>query len=533
MDRPRSFLSSHRRKSSVGVHHPPPVVSLASSAAASSQSPVGTGAAPATDSSYYASDDEAEHDLAIGGGLTSGGSIDQQLHLTSSFQGAATDHDADKVHTKRSCWFGCRRLLWGTMMRTRRTFSLSACCGCGIRWAVLIVLCLQNSLFTVLRRYSQGVLRESYSKYECLLLGEIIKIVFSAWMIRSQLLESAAGAESSSAGGSGSAAAASGDSPSKRSPGNRDEHNFRQRLLYLLQTSRKMLVLAGMYGAMNILSFVALRNISAGLFTIIAQAKIVTTAVFSSLLLQRRYTSTQWRALIALVLGVLLFSEPVWNKKSVDAQPPDPNDLQRPWLGTAAVLIEVTMSGFASIYFEKVIKMDPLQLSIWERNFQLALGSVPVYVLFILQENARASAGIGSGWTPLAFVVAALGAAGGLLVALSIKYGDSILKTLATTGAIVLSSILDHWWLHGPLTPPMVLAGCQVIVAICNYTFDTTPATGAAATSAAPVDSDSKKKPSEGGNLHDEEMASLLQPSASAELTKMKRQASRDSIHDG
>jgi hypothetical protein len=32
------------------------------------------------------------------------------------------------------------------------------------RFVVLLVLCLQNSLFTVLRRYSQGVLREVYSK---------------------------------------------------------------------------------------------------------------------------------------------------------------------------------------------------------------------------------------------------------------------------------------------------------------------------------------------------------------------------------
>jgi hypothetical protein len=32
------------------------------------------------------------------------------------------------------------------------------------RLMVLIVLCLQNSLFTVLRRYSQGVLQEVYSK---------------------------------------------------------------------------------------------------------------------------------------------------------------------------------------------------------------------------------------------------------------------------------------------------------------------------------------------------------------------------------
>eukprot|EP00980_Cylindrotheca_fusiformis_P010324 scaffold2299_cov131-Cylindrotheca_fusiformis.AAC.11 len=33
------------------------------------------------------------------------------------------------------------------------------------RLMVLAVLCLQNSMYTVLRRYSQGVLKETYSKH--------------------------------------------------------------------------------------------------------------------------------------------------------------------------------------------------------------------------------------------------------------------------------------------------------------------------------------------------------------------------------
>jgi hypothetical protein len=37
-------------------------------------------------------------------------------------------------------------------------------CMSSTKMLVLLVLCLQNSMFTVLRRYSQGVLREVYSK---------------------------------------------------------------------------------------------------------------------------------------------------------------------------------------------------------------------------------------------------------------------------------------------------------------------------------------------------------------------------------
>ena len=242
-------------------------------------------------------------------------------------------------------------------------------------------------------------------------------------------------------------------------------------LKYLVFTSKKMMVLALIYFAMNVLSLVSLGNISAGIFTIFAQTKILTTATFSTIILRRQYSWTKWRALIALMMGVLLFSEPIWGKSGAEKK----NPLANPVIGTIAVLIEVTLSGFASIYFEKVIKTDRSQLGIWERNFQLGLGSVPVYLLFIAGEGGGTS-GLFVSWSWVTCLLSALGAGGGLLVALSIKYGDSILKTLATTGAIVLTGLLDYALLGGPMTPSMMIAGVQVIIAICNYTFDASPA---------------------------------------------------------
>uniref|UniRef100_A0A6U5EGX2 EamA domain-containing protein n=2 Tax=Corethron hystrix TaxID=216773 RepID=A0A6U5EGX2_9STRA len=171
------------------------------------------------------------------------------------------------------------------------------------------------------------------------------------------------------------------------------------------------------------------------------------------------------------MLGVLLFSSQQFETKNGDAIKSTNGNVL---LGTAAVLTEVTLSGFASIYFEKVVKKDSETFSIWERNFQLALWSFPVYILFILN-NRGGEVGYGGGWSLIAVCLSFFGAAGGLLVALSIKYGDSVLKTLATTGSIILSSYLDHYFLGGPLEPVMKLAGVVVILAICNYTFDRTP----------------------------------------------------------
>jgi len=307
-----------------------------------------------------------------------------------------------------------------------------------VRIFVLVVLCLQNTVYTLCRRYSLGVLNEQYNKYEVLLVAEFVKILFSASMILSL-------------------------------PGY--EKNVVQKFALMIMKSWKMCVLAGLYGAMNILSFVALRNIGAGMFTIFAQLKILSTAGFSALILQRRYSMTKWRALFSLILGVLLFSEPIWN----NIMGTEHLESARPLLGTICVLTEITLSGFSSIYFEKVIKCDTEQYGIWERNFQLALWSFPLYITFILGGPGSDISSIGSGWSIMAFSLSLLGASGGLLVALSIKYGDSVLKTLATTSAIILSAVLDHFWLGGPLSIIMMIAAGQVIISIANYAFDQTP----------------------------------------------------------
>lgn len=208
---------------------------------------------------------------------------------SSDCSSVASDHDERKDHR-------------GTMARLLQGFS-------SIRLVVLLVLCLQNSFFTVLRRYSQGVLKEKYSKYECLLVGEIIKLVFSAYMIGKYDLEKNVGSVVNTNSGKNNNNNNATTTMTTTSP---SASRLDRRLWYLVKTARKMVVLALIYGVMNILSFVALRNIGAGVFTVIAQCKILTTATFSKILLQRQYSATKWRALIALVFGVLLFSEPIW-----------------------------------------------------------------------------------------------------------------------------------------------------------------------------------------------------------------------------
>jgi len=201
------------------------------------------------------------------------------------------------------------------------------------------------------------------------------------------------------------------------------------------------------------------------------------------MVLGRTYSWTKWRALALLVAGVVLFLLPTLQAGGKDDDMSKDNldngkeDISggSAWgmsaivLGIAAEIVVVTLSGFASIYFEKAIKNDPFD--IWERNFQLGFYSILMYSTLILSESG--SEPLFSDWTPLAFTLSFLGATGGLLVALSIKYGDSVLKTLAISGSIIYSSVIDHIFLGGLFNEQMVLAAVVVVIAVLNYNFDT------------------------------------------------------------
>lgn len=237
-----------------------------------------------------------------------------------------------------------------------------------------------------------------------------------------------------------------------------------------------MFVLAGIYGAMNILSFVALQYIGAGEFTICAQLKILTTAAFSVMILKTSLTWTKWRALASLVLGCILVASPNFGSHGGDlSESSSMTTGYMQMLGYGAVLTEVMLSGFASIYFEKVVKSTSEVITIWERNFQLGFYSMIIYISIMIYEGGAEGRVAWSNWSFLTFLVALAGAGGGLLVAATLKYADSILKTLAAAGAIVISTILGHVFLDGPLDVSVIIGALATTISILNYTLDSTP----------------------------------------------------------
>ena len=58
---------------------------------------------------------------------------------------------------------------------------------------------------------------------------------------------------------------------------------------------------------------------------------------------------------------------------------PEKTRLQNPLVGLGAVIVACLLSGFAGIYFEKILKGS--DVTVWMRNIQLSVVAIPISYL--------------------------------------------------------------------------------------------------------------------------------------------------------
>ena len=232
----------------------------------------------------------------------------------------------------------------------------------------------------------------------------------------------------------------------------------------------KVAVPSFVYVVQNNLQFVAISNLDAASFQVSYQLKVLTTALFSVVMLQRKLTRTQWASLLLLFIGIAMVQlQP--NLVATNKSPANDRQ-QKPMVGFLAVLVSSLCSGFAGVYFEKILKREASGgASIWVRNIQLGMFGLVLGVVAMLTkdgEKIRAQ-GVFFGYTPLVWMVVVMQAFGGLLVAVVVKNANSILKGFATSLAIILSCVVSLVVFDFVLSVQFVVGTCFVMVAVYLY----------------------------------------------------------------
>lgn len=251
--------------------------------------------------------------------------------------------------------------------------------------------------------------------------------------------------------------------------------------------SWKLGIPALLYTIQNTLQYVAVSNLDAATFQVTYQLKILTTAIFSVLMLGRTLSARKWMSLLLLIVGVSIIQVPqhmssamgdaqAWPKSLADLKElgsiaahklrsssshehdhiatdaPHPTSQMNPHTGLLAVLIACALSGLAGVTFEKILKdssKSAAPTTLWVRNCQLSFWSLfPSFFLGVVwKEGAEIRrTGFWAGYNWVVWTAIVFQAAGGIVVALVINYADNIAKNFATSVSIVLSCGASVWF---------------------------------------------------------------------------------------
>ncbi|EGF79868.1 hypothetical protein BATDEDRAFT_35199 [Batrachochytrium dendrobatidis JAM81] len=360
--------------------------------------------------------------------------------------------------------------------------------------AALIALVLQSTFLVLSLKYVQNITAASnatpYLKAAVILLAEILKLLCSFFLYASEHSSIASTSLSLS-------------------------HSFKDRRYYYPNLTLgslyvalfghssqwlKLAIPAILYFIQNCLLYAAADRLDSPTFQVLAQSKLITTAVFSVMMLRKRISFPRIVALGMLTLGIALvqlsgeksggnsnnatnekmsdsiyhvwvLAKRSWNASGAHLAVDSANDKQQVvaifsdrFIGIIYIFLASTLSGLAGVWFEKVLKEH--KTSVWLRNMQLSLFTLPfgLITMAIVDGKEILQAGVFQGFTFWTIIIVFLQALGGLLIAIVVKHADNIVKGFATCISIVFSSILSMY-LFGSRVSTTFLIGVPLVIA--------------------------------------------------------------------
>uniref|UniRef100_A0A3Q3K9Q0 Solute carrier family 35 member 2 n=1 Tax=Monopterus albus TaxID=43700 RepID=A0A3Q3K9Q0_MONAL len=243
-------------------------------------------------------------------------------------------------------------------------------------------------------------------------------------------------------------------------------------IVFQYKDTLKLAVPSLIYTLQNNLQYVAISNLPAATFQVTYQLKILTTALFSVLMLRKSLSKVQWFSLLLLFIGVAVVQvQQEGNKEASVANSANQNYT----VGLIAVVISCLSSGFAGVYFEKILKGS--SASVWMRNVQLGIFGTVLGLLGMWWNDGPAIAerGFLFGYTGMVWCVIFNQAFGGLLVAVVVKYADNILKGFATSFSIIVSTVTSIYLFAFHVDLLFMMGAGLVICAVYMYSLPKAP----------------------------------------------------------
>ena len=289
-----------------------------------------------------------------------------------------------------------------------------------------------------------------------------------------------------------------------------------------------MLVPAVIYSLQNQFNVIAGGFLPSSALVAVQQFKVITTGVFTVLVLRRKLTLRQWGSLIFLTVGVLLIALPsdtfapstivALFRGASSASVTTASSSALPKAGQLAKMSPSSslkssgglllgflfggaasiMSGFAGVWTEMYLKKATV--GIYLRNVQLGMGGAAVALLAgLITERGDAFTNLFVCFGLYTWILLSLNVMSGFLIALALKYASAILKNFSA-GASVATTVFASWPIFGENITASALVGSAIITASI-YWYSTPPAAPRPAPRTPPAAPAGVQGTGEGNNL--------------------------------
>lgn len=205
-------------------------------------------------------------------------------------------------------------------------------------------------------------------------------------------------------------------------------------MVFSISSEAKLLIPCILYVIQNNLLYLAVNNLDTTVYVVCSQAKTLTSALFSYLLLGTVLRRQQVFALILLVMGIS------YTQTSENITYSKPR-VENRFIGLLAVLGAAFTSGFAGVYLEKIYKDK--SKTIWERNFLLSTFSLPFCLFPILWTKESSGKSIFDGFDWIVMLIVVLQACGGFVIAFVMRYANTLLKCFAVSVSVCLCMFIS------------------------------------------------------------------------------------------
>ncbi|KAF9284100.1 hypothetical protein BGZ88_010151 [Linnemannia elongata] len=275
--------------------------------------------------------------------------------------------------------------------------------GIPLKYISLIVLAVQNSCLIIVMALAQGPGRKVFYSSTAVFINEIVKLIVCTIMTIRETI---------------------------KDTGRFYPQDFLNDVFG--GDAWKLAVPAMLYAIQNNLQYVASHALDPSTFQVTYQLKILTTALFSVILLNRSLPLLKWASLVMLTAGIALVSLEESNHRNKHAAKPDP--------------IDPTSSASALGDLLDAQRGNTAEVGSSNDRPEFVVGLMAVLIACILSVYLKDGEGVTeqgffAGYDMLVITAIACQSAGGLIVAVVVKYADNILKGFATSISIVISAI--------------------------------------------------------------------------------------------